>query len=97
MNKEVRRLVFEFNPTDPKVTRAELEEAVKCLQRAIKHPLETIDGVFECPVPSCNKINKINKLVELARNQRLDGVVEMFESFHEGTAGSKLTVGILFF
>ena len=55
MNKEVRRLVFEFNPTDPKVTRAELEEAVKCLQRAIKHPLETVDGVFECPVPSCNK------------------------------------------
>ena len=54
MNKEVRRLVFEFNPTDPKVTRADLEEAVKCLQRAlsIKYP---VDGVFECPVPSCNK------------------------------------------
>ena len=42
-------------------------------------------------------VYELYKLVELARDQRPDGVVEMFESFHEGTAGSKPIGGILFF
>ena len=54
MNSTIKELVFNFDPCDPKVTRPQLEEAVKSLQRAlsIKHP---VDGVFKCPIPDCTK------------------------------------------
>ena len=41
-------------------------------------------------------VQALYDLVELARDLRPDGTVELFESFHDGTACSKLTVALFF-